>query len=64
MSAASAGAPSKRINRALQGGAHGALTWGCPNRLLEDERISDCRHGHARVDNSRAATSRVTGKLA
>jgi NTE family protein len=40
MSAGGAGAPTKRINLALQGGgAHGAFTWGVLDRLLEDERI-------------------------
>jgi len=32
--------PQKKINLALQGGgAHGAITWGVLDRLLEDERL-------------------------
>lgn len=34
-------APPKKVNLALQGGgAHGAVTWGVLDRLLEDERIA------------------------
>ena len=41
MSAGGAGAPTKRVNLALQGGgAHGAFTWGVLDRLLEaDEQL-------------------------
>jgi NTE family protein len=36
-----AGATTKRINLALQGGgAHGAFTWGVLHQLLEDERLA------------------------
>ncbi|MEO0878617.1 MAG: patatin-like phospholipase family protein [Pseudomonadota bacterium] len=35
------GADAKKVNLALQGGgAHGAVTWGVADRLLEDERIA------------------------
>ena len=34
------GTTSKTVNLALQGGAHGAFTWGVLDRLLEDEQIS------------------------
>ena len=35
-----AGAGARRVNLALQGGgAHGAVTWGVLDRLLEDDRI-------------------------
>jgi len=32
--------PARKLNLALQGGgAHGAFTWGVPDRLLEDRSI-------------------------
>ena len=36
-----AGANSKKVNLALQGGgAHGAFAWGVLDRLLEDGRVT------------------------